>query len=90
MPGETNRIRVIWLTSLAFGIVLVPIALWSYTAHIDVLWGGARQIWAQPGAYLCLIVVFFLYVIAPARFPGLLRRLGRLEDRVFETISKGP
>ena len=87
MPDVRTRISMIWLVSLMVGIVLLPVTIWTYTAHIGALWPSGNALWAQPGLYLCSSVLFFFYFWAPKKLPRVFRHIGRLEDKVTDTFS---
>lgn len=88
MPDVAFRVRAIWLISLAVGIVLLPVTIWAYSAHVDSLWPEGSRLWAQPGFYLCALAVFFFYFFLPRKWPSVFRHIGSLEEKVTDIFSK--
>ena len=87
MTGQKPRAIAIFAASLISGIVLLPFTLWCYTAQVNWLWGQDGGFLKQPGLYMSLTLIVLAYAVLPSRFPGILRSLVRLQERVDDTLS---
>ena len=88
IPTRNYRRALIRSLQIFPGLVYVPLCIWLYTYHIELLWGPEQRFWFQPGFFLGGLCTVAGFLLIPRYAPGLARSISRLESRIGDYFSR--